>query len=151
MEGFKNEKEMQSFFRDRLKIFSTDYGLPEVISIGSETWIKSINKIKTKNEEFYLGDLRRIDLLINHADDSLSVFELKNNVKKGLYLDTGIIQLLKYKTIIEDKYNIKNIRLFLVSSNIDYYSAMMVEKFNLPINFVLLKRDGYSTYGVKKQ
>lgn len=151
MDEFKSEKEMQEFFLKRIKIFAEDYKLPKIKSIGSEVWIKSFKNIKTNKEQFSIPDTRRIDVIIYHEDKSLSLFELKNNTKKGLHLDTGIIQLLKYKSIIEDLSDVDTVRLFLVSSKIDYQSAITVQKYNLPIKFILLKKNGYSTYGVTVQ
>lgn len=156
-EPFKTEKEFQNYFRVKLQNFAEKMELPKIIKISTEYWLES-------NSAFIHDGLlqrdkkliRRADFVISHVDGSISIIELKNfkeaKGSRSLDMFTGMFQLLQYKTMFLEMFKpvdgiINNeIRLFLISNEIDKESAKLCHLYSLPIRFIYATRDGFDEY-----
>lgn len=97
----------------------------------------------------------KIDLLIQHTDDNITIFEVKKKNEKNPQtspsLQVGAIgQLLLYKTIVGGIYD-PNVRLVLIDNKIHFRTYLTIKSNDLPIALVEFQKDYVMVSHIPKQ
>lgn len=87
----------------------------------------------------------RIDVLVQHEDDSVSVIETKvvneKNPQTSVHQQTQAIgQLLLYKAMVEVQYGIEP-RLFLIDTEIHARTILIFKEYKLPVTLMEIQND----------
>ncbi|MFT8319336.1 MAG: hypothetical protein ABF649_00705 [Bacillus sp. (in: firmicutes)] len=128
-----NEKAFELYVKECLPEIFKNMKLPEIRSIKQQHQIK-VDGIQI-----------RLDLIVQHIDESMSVIEVKCPNKKHPATSTveqmkAIGQVLLYKSIIKSVYGHEP-RLFLVDNKIHYRTMLAFSEMKLPITLIELQRN----------
>lgn len=128
-----NEKDLENNIAENIEEICSLLGLPEIIAIGRQKM--------TEAGGFFI----RPDIEVRHADETMTIFEVKKANNK--YPSTGtanqmnaVGQLLLYRTVMESIINSK-VRLALIDNKIYYRTYCAFVGNNLPITLIDFQKD----------
>jgi len=125
---FKSEKELKNYIVSNIKLFCKQN--------FNDEYISHIEEYRLTNE-FSYNTSKRIDLFIKCKKGQYAI-EIKNPIYKS-EMAYSIGQLLTYYLMFEKK-GIKLDKLLLLTTQFDYETAKIIDRFNLPIGLMLFSK-----------
>lgn len=146
---WKNERELQTFFYNRIGEITKSFGLPKNVvaqvepSFNEDGYVNKQSAAYDKDRSYI-----RPDLWVQHADGSVSIFEFKASHRPKSSAAEAIVQLLYYKQFLSDINPALKMNLFAVTPCRSMSMARMILDYSLPVRLVCVTKEVCEEYGV---
>ncbi len=137
---FKNEKQMCDIFEKDISLFMRDVFSEEYISHKREYGFFETGVSKIKGNQYIFKRGSRIDFVVETRSGTAYGIEVKNYTR-GTNLTVALGQLFGYGALFYKKEE-RELRLVLLTSDIDIITADTIGMYNLPIEMALLRKEG---------